>query len=86
MGLVGALEETEHKLTHLGNITPGTTLSDREIEVLLLLSKGCSNKEIARLLTVSLHTINDHTKRILRRLDVNTRVEAAVWAAKAGML
>lgn len=61
-------------------------LSKREQDVLILMGKGCTNKEIGRLLTLSTNTIGDYTKRLYHRLGVNNRTEAAVWAAKEGML
>jgi two-component system, NarL family, nitrate/nitrite response regulator NarL len=67
-------------------IKPGTPLPPRERDVLILVGKGCSSKEVGRLLNMTPHTVNDHMKRIFRRLDVDTRVEAAVWAAKQGWL
>ncbi|MEM7103779.1 MAG: response regulator transcription factor [Bacteroidota bacterium] len=52
------------------------SLSDREKEVLQLLSKGFSNQEIANQLFVSLNTIKTHVKNIYAKLDVNRRVQA----------
>jgi DNA-binding NarL/FixJ family response regulator len=68
------------------HIKPGTPLSKREQDVLIFVGKGCTNAEIARLLNIAETTVGDHLKRIFRRLDTNTRVEAAVWAAKQGWL
>ncbi|WP_076997636.1 LuxR C-terminal-related transcriptional regulator [Variovorax sp. KK3] len=54
-------------------------LTARELEVLALLAGGQSNKVIARLLDLSPHTVKRHVARILDRLDLSSRVEAAGW-------
>ena len=53
------------------------SLSTREIEILELIAKGMSNKEVASLLDLSVHTVITHTKNIYRKLNVNSRYEAA---------
>lgn len=53
------------------------TLTKREREVLELLGCGYSNTDIAKLLFISEHTVNDHTKKIYRKLDVHSRHAAA---------
>jgi LuxR family maltose regulon positive regulatory protein len=54
-------------------------LSDRELEVVALLADGQSNKLIARALDLSPHTVKRHVARILDRLDVASRMQAASW-------
>jgi DNA-binding NarL/FixJ family response regulator len=61
-------------------------MTEKEREVLVYLSKGFSNPEIGKLIGKSQHTVADHVSAILTRLDVSTRVEAAVWAAKQGIV
>jgi len=61
-------------------------LSEREIEVLHLISKGNSNKEIARLLFVTEDTIKMHVKKILLKLPANDRTQAVVIAIQRGLL
>ena len=61
-------------------------LTARQSDVLVLLGKGCSDKEIARALEIGRWAVNGEIRGIYSRLGVNTRVEAAVWAAKAGLL
>ena len=53
------------------------TLTKREREVLELISCGYSNADIAKLLFISEHTVNDHTKKIYRKLNVHSRHSAA---------
>ena len=53
-------------------------LTPRENEVLLLLSKGCVDKEIASAMGISVWTVHGHIKKIFERLGVRTRTEAVV--------
>ena len=75
--------ETAEKLTHY--ITSGK-LSDREIEVLGLISQGKSNKEIADLLFVTDNTVKMHIKKILLKLHASDRTQAVVIAIQRGLL
>jgi DNA-binding NarL/FixJ family response regulator len=61
-------------------------LSEREIEVLQLVSRGNSNKEIAKLLFVTEDTIKMHVKKILHKLHANDRTQAVVIAIQRGLL
>jgi two-component system nitrate/nitrite response regulator NarL len=60
-------------------------LSPREREILALLARGASNKEIARDLGVAESTVKIHVQHILRKLDLTSRVQAAVWATGHGL-
>ena len=53
-------------------------LTPRENEVLLLLSKGCVDKEIAQAMGISVWTVHGHVKKIFDRLNVRTRTEAVI--------
>jgi len=59
-------------------------LSAREREVLALLAEGASNKELARRLDVAESTIKIHIQHILRKLNLTSRVQAAVYAIQHG--
>jgi DNA-binding NarL/FixJ family response regulator len=61
-------------------------LSPREIEVLDLVARGNSNKLIARQLGISDQTVKNHITTILRRLEVNDRTEAVVYALRNGWI
>ncbi len=50
-------------------------LSDREIEVVALISEGLSNKEIGMKLFISAHTVKDHVKNIMRKMGAASRSE-----------
>jgi DNA-binding NarL/FixJ family response regulator len=58
----------------------GGGLTAREREVLGLVAKGCSNKEIARRLEISEKTVKTHLTRVFREIGVFDRVQAALWA------
>lgn len=60
------------------------TLSSREMQVLLCLTKGMSNKEIALDLDISQQTVKNHVTAILRKLSVADRTQAALFAMKRG--
>lgn len=57
-------------------------LTQREHEILDLIAEGLSNKLIARALDISPGTVKVHVKNVLRKLNLNSRLEAAVWALK----
>ena len=57
-------------------------LSPRERETLLCLARGQSNKEIARTLDLAENTVKIHVQNILKKLGLNSRVQAAVYAVE----
>lgn len=59
-------------------------LSNREMEVLSYVTQGMSNKEIAVLLGISYQTVKNHVTSILRKLSVDDRTQAAVYALRRG--
>ncbi|MBD1865715.1 response regulator transcription factor [Cyanobacteria bacterium FACHB-471] len=63
----------------------GPELSDRELEVLQLIGQGMSNQEISTALTISESTVKTHVNRILSKLDVKDRTQAAIMALKRGI-
>ncbi len=60
---------------------PLALLSAREQQVLEQIARGASNKEIARTLSIAETTVKIHVQHILRKLDLSSRVQAAVYAA-----
>ena len=64
---------------------PFESLTAREFEILCHLAEGQSNKVIARHLSITDGTVKLHVKAILRKLDVHSRVEAAVMAVENGI-
>jgi DNA-binding CsgD family transcriptional regulator len=61
-------------------------LSDRELEVLALVARGRSNKEIAQELTITVGTVKTHTNNINRKLGTRTRTQAIAAAQSLGLL
>jgi len=61
-------------------------LSAREVEVLALVAKGMSNKEIANTLCLSHHTVNSHFVSVFRKLGVESRTEAVLSALRLGII
>jgi DNA-binding NarL/FixJ family response regulator len=61
-------------------------LTPRESQVLSHVAFGLSNDEIARSLAISVETVKEHVQNLLRKLAVNDRTQAAVWAVKSGLI
>ena len=61
-------------------------LSDREKEVLVLIARGLSNKEIAERLNIAENTARNHVSHILEKLGLTRRSGAAAFAAEHGLL
>ncbi len=61
-------------------------LSDREIEVLKLIANGKDNAEIARDLFISPKTVKNHISNILMKLQIENRIQAAVYAVRSGLV
>ncbi|WP_306361333.1 response regulator transcription factor [Nocardia sp. CC227C] len=62
-----------------------STLTEREREILLLIVDGLSNREVGARLFISPDTVKDHVSRILTKLGVTSRIEAAVVAVRANL-
>ncbi len=65
---------------------PGPDLTERETEVLRLISKGLTQAETARLLGISQHTVAGYVKELYRKLNVSSRAEAALIARDLGLV
>jgi len=61
-------------------------LTEREAEVLRLLARGLSNKEIAQALVIGEKTVKTHVSNILSKLNVSSRTQAALYAARVGLV
>jgi len=64
---------------------PLQSLSPRELDTLRHIAHGASNKEIARALDIAETTVKIHVQHILRKLDLSSRVQAAVYASERGV-
>ena len=79
-GLINALHEKH---------TPATSkdlLTDRELEVLKLVAKGLTNKEISEHLFISHRTVDTHRRHIMEKLDLHNAAALCHYAAKQGLL
>ena len=72
--LASALRRPQKKVNNVLD-----SLTGRELEILKLISKGLSNKLIARELDISDGTVKVHVKHLLKKMELKSRVEAAVW-------
>jgi DNA-binding NarL/FixJ family response regulator len=77
-------------IAHFNRIGPPAAapgaLTARETEVLRLVAKGYTQQEIAAHLGLSRHTVVDHVKSLYRKLDVSSRAEATLEAARRGLV
>jgi two-component system response regulator NreC len=77
-GYLAGVKHDSHDLYQL--------LSDREQEVLTLIAKGYSNKEIAEQLVISVKTVETHKGKVMEKLQMKTRPELVEYAVKKGLL
>jgi DNA-binding NarL/FixJ family response regulator len=66
--------------------TLGADLTERELEVLRLLGRGASTDEIVDALNISVHTVRNHIRNILTKLNARSRLEAVTVATRIGVL
>ena len=95
--LLAALEVTVHCEQPLGTpdsprgrlelvATPAASLTPRELEVLRLLADGMGARAIADAVDLSVHTVRDHIKSVLRKLAAHSQLEAVVTATRRGLV
>lgn len=63
-----------------------TTLTARELEVLRLVARGMSNRDIAKELFISENTVKNHIRNILEKLQMKSRMEAAMYAVRSKLI
>ncbi|MFE6647493.1 response regulator [Nocardioides sp. NPDC057772] len=61
-------------------------LTTRELDILLHLAEGMSNEEIAQALVLEVSTVKSHLARMMPKLGVKSRLQAAVWAYQSGLI
>jgi DNA-binding NarL/FixJ family response regulator len=74
-----------HKVANRVRFWPAG-LSDREVEVLLLITQESTNKQIARELHISPKTVGRHIQHIYNKINVSTRAGAAMFVMEHGLL
>src|SRR5512134_1900796 len=88
--LIGAGEAADAAVVLSTAVTPPADddlqLTPRELEVLMLLTEGASNKMIARRLGISVHTAKFHVGSLLDKLDAVGRTDAVAHAARRGVI
>jgi len=83
--LLKALASNTHPALEKPDL-PALSLSTREKEILILISEGRNNKDIAEGLCISLYTVKNHVSSIIQKLAVEDRTQAAVYAHKQGLI
>jgi len=81
---LGVESQVSSRANH-GEAQATDKLTTRELEVMRLIASGKSNKEIARSLGLSVHTVERHLSNIYGKIGVRGRTEAAAWAIKNGV-
>ena len=74
-----------HRAVRRGRGAPDG-LTPRELEVLVLVARGASNREIARTLVIAEKTAANHVEHIYSKIDVSTRASATLYAMRHGLL
>ncbi len=76
------------ELSQMDQVNDGvfSPLTPREVEILDCVAQGNSNKEIARILSISDQTVKNHITSILRKLAVNDRTQAVIYALRHGWI
>ena len=80
------LVTTSTRMRRTSSRTANSPLTKREMQVLQHVAMGLSNREVGKSLGISVETVKEHVQNILRKLDVNDRTQAAVWAVKQGFV
>jgi two-component system response regulator DegU len=80
------LPQATSSAPEIGEFPIFTPLSDREIEVLERIAAGGSNREIADALKISTQTVKNHISSILRKLSLNDRTQAVIFALRRGWI
>lgn len=68
------------------NATTTLKLTDRELEVLRLVARGLSNRDVASELAISENTVKNHVRNILEKLQLHSRMEAVMYAVRAKLV
>ncbi len=75
-----------HIASRLAERMVRTNLTSRELEILKMLSKGPTNKQIGHALGISDNTVRNHVLKIIEKLEVSDRTEAATTAIQRGLI
>ncbi len=84
--MAGKLADAMRAPQKIGSSANSEKLTPREREIIIMLASGASNKEIARKLELAESTVKIHVQGILRKLNLASRVQAAVYAVEHGLV
>jgi DNA-binding NarL/FixJ family response regulator len=76
----------ERAVDHGSDLAGAEQLSARELEVLRLIARGMENADIADTLGISPRTAKNHVSSILAKLGLSSRVQAAIYAVRRGLV
>lgn len=79
---VSTLKEIYAKSQDVSPHQDAGLLTPREVEILQAIGKGLPTEEIAEVFSVSVHTVNTHIHNVLKKLGLEDRTQALVWAAR----
>lgn len=83
--LLAALRGGDPAQHHPSETAAKTSLSQRELEILRLVADGCSNREIARSLSITEGTVKNHVHNALHKLHLDNRIQAAAYIVRQGL-
>lgn len=83
--LLAALRDGDQDRHHPTDVAAKTSLSQRELEILRLVADGCSNREIARSLSITEGTVKNHVHNALHKLHLDNRIQAAAYIVRQGL-
>ena len=84
--LMALIRERESDVVTKSAVSLRSTLTRRELEVIRLVARGGNNYEIANTLFISVNTVMRHMTHIFTKTSTSNRVEAALFAARNGLL
>ncbi len=84
-GLAGLVLGEFRRMSTEPETPPGEQLTERETEILKLVAKGLSYKQIAERLVLSHRTVQNHVQNTLRKLQLHNRVQLTRWAIEQGL-
>lgn len=85
-GTVFEADDLQAAVQRLGHGAAPTPLTDREQEVLQLLAEGRNTEAIAEALTLSHHTVRNHVRHVLEKLDAHSQLEAVAIGLRRGLV
>ncbi len=84
-GLAGLVLGEFRRMADGPSVDPRDELTERETEILKMVAKGMSYKQIAERLVISHRTVQNHVQNTLRKLQMNNRVQLTRWAIEHGL-